>query len=60
VEALPPDGVTGLMCHPGLAPTHVGARVSSSAMVELPDVLQPGARAIVERLAFSSPTSARL
>ncbi|HEY8207848.1 MAG TPA: ChbG/HpnK family deacetylase [Myxococcaceae bacterium] len=50
LEALPPDGVTELMCHPGLAPTHVASGYSQQREVELQTFLHPGARAIVERL----------
>lgn len=45
-----PDGVTELMCHPGLAPTHVASGYSQQREVELQTFLHPGARAIVERL----------
>ncbi|HYV45287.1 MAG TPA: ChbG/HpnK family deacetylase [Myxococcaceae bacterium] len=45
-----PDGVTELMCHPGLAPTHVASGYSQQREVELQTFLHPGARAIVQRL----------
>jgi len=45
-----PDGLTELMCHPGLAPTHVASGYSQQREVELQTFLHPGARAIVERL----------
>lgn len=52
LEALPEEGATELMCHPGLAPTHVASGYSQQREVELQTFLHPGARAIVERLGF--------
>ena len=49
LEALP-DGLTELMCHPGLAPTQVASGYNRQREVELQTFLHPGARAIVERL----------
>jgi len=49
LEALP-EGLTELMCHPGLAPSHVASAYSRQREVELQTFLHPGARAIVERL----------
>jgi len=53
LSALPKDGCTELMCHPGYTPSTVKSGYAVQREVELETFLHPGARALITHLGFT-------